>query len=298
MDDSGRVSRRALITGAAGAAVILGGGGALANHEINIHPSLRRIFGRCGSMPTLPPIGPYVMRTATFASTAMRREMPYAVALPDAREGSFPSRLPLVLALPGDGGAETDFAEDIGLPNYANQGGLQACFVSPGAVDSSYYHPRSNGTDMLSFLLDELVPYVERHYRVGGSRSRRAAYGVSMGGFGALLIAQQRPDLICAAAAGSPAVFPSYEAATTGHSHTFDSAADWQQYGVWQHTATMGQVPVRIDCGDADPFASTARQLLQRIPHAVGAISSGCHEHGFWRRHAAADVEFLKEFLT
>jgi hypothetical protein len=55
---------------------------------------------------------------------------------------------------------------------------------------------------------------------------------------------------------------------------------------------------VRIDCGDADPFAGTARELLKRIPHAIGGISSGCHEGGFWRRHAAQDIAFLKNQLS
>jgi S-formylglutathione hydrolase FrmB len=119
-----------------------------------------------------------------------------------------------------------------------------------------------------------------------------------MGGFGALLFAQQRPEVFCAAAAGSPAVFRTFHDAITGHPHTFDSEADWQRYGLWDHVDRMGDVPVRIDCGDADPFVDTARQLLRRIPNAVGGISSGCHEGGFWRRHAEADVQFLKNHLS
>jgi S-formylglutathione hydrolase FrmB len=151
---------------------------------------------------------------------------------------------------------------------------------------------------MLSFVLDELVPRVETDYSVGGSRGLRAIYGYSMGGYGALLIAQQRPDMLCAAAAASPAVFPSYEAAITGHPDTFDSAADWEQYGVWDHLDSMGQVPVRIDCGDADPFEKTARDLIDRIPGAVGHIGSGCHDIGFWRTAAPADLAFLKKHLS
>lgn len=104
--------------------------------------------------------------------------------------------------------------------------------------------------------------------------------------------------MFVAAAAASPAVFPSFHDAVTGHPHTFDSEADWQRYGVWNRLSSMGQVPVRIDCGDADPFAPTARQLLTRIPNATGAISSGCHDVAFWRRTAPAAFEFLKEFLV
>jgi S-formylglutathione hydrolase FrmB len=296
MGESGRLSRRTLLMGAAGTFAVLGGGGALAKHEIDTHPSLQKLFGECGSTPSLPRVGAYVVRSNTFPSKAMGREMPYAVAMPEM--GIRVRGLPLIIALPGDGGAETDFANDLGLPNYANAVGLVACFVSPGDVNSSYYHPRADGTDMLAFVVDELVPHVERTLSVGGSRQRRAAYGVSMGGFGALLIAQRYPHLVCAAAAGSPAVYRTYHDAITGHPHTFDSEADWQEWGVWDHLDTMGRVPVRIDCGDADPFAETARQLIDRIPGAIGRIGSGCHERGFWRRAAPGDLEFLKEFLT
>lgn len=296
MYDGGRVSRRTLLAGGAGAVAVLGGGAALADHEIYSHPGLRRFFGLCGSMPALPDKGTYALHTGSLQSTAMGRRMPYAFALPDAGVHSKP--LPLVIALPGDGGTETDFADDLGLPNYANQGGLQACFVSPGAVDSSYYHPRQDGTNMLAFVVDELVPMIERTEHVGGSRRNRAVYGVSMGGFGALLIAQRYPHLVCAAAAGSPAVFATYHDAITGHPHTFDSEADWQRWGLWNQLATMGGVPVRIDCGDADPFVTTARELLAKIPGAVGQIASGCHERGFWRRTAPDAVAFLKDHVS
>lgn len=299
--DAGGITRRTLLFGAAGAAVVLGGGGALAKHEVDTHPSLRRLFGECGSTPSLPDEGRYVVRSATVRSKAMGREMPYAYALPGGPSND--ERLPLVIALPGSGGGETDFAHDLGLPNYANQAGLDACFISPGDVDSSYYHPRSDGTDMLSYVVDELVPLIERQENVGGSRHNRAAYGVSMGGYGALLIAQRRPELICAAAAGSPAVFPTYDDATTGHSGTFDSPADWQEWGIWNQVGSMGNaskpaVPIRIDCGDADPFVATARQLIARIPGAVGEIGSGCHDHAFWRRTEPDVIPFLKNHLS
>jgi hypothetical protein len=60
----------------------------------------------------------------------------------------------------------------------------------------------------------------------------------------------------------------------------------------------MGKVAVRIDCGDNDPFASTARTLLTRIPEATGGIANGCHAKSFWRRQAATQLRFLASHLT
>jgi S-formylglutathione hydrolase FrmB len=222
-------------------------------------------------------------------------EMPWSIALPQDGDTT---GLPLVLALPGTDGTEHDVVDKLGLPGFATAAGLRACFVSVGDVDSSYYHPRADGTDFFSFIVDELIPMVEKRYGVGGQRTNRAVYGLSMGGFGALLIAQRRPDLVAAVVGSSPAVYPSYQDAITGHPGTFDSEADWQRWGVWEQTASMGGVPVRIDCGDADPFAPTARQLLVRIPHAVGGVSSGCHENSFWRRTAEVQLRFLAAHLS
>jgi S-formylglutathione hydrolase FrmB len=295
MKESGRVSRRTLLMGAAGTVAVLGGGDEPATTEIDTHPSLRqRLFG-CGSTPSLPPKGSYQTNILPVRSKAMGRVVPVAISLPD---GHFYD-LPLIVALPGEGAALYDVAYRIGLPNYANQAGMPACILSPGGVGSSYYHPRTDGTDMLAFVVDELVPYAEESLAyIGGSQAKRAIYGYSMGGFGALLIAQQRPDLFCAAVATSPAVFPSYDAAITGHPHTFDSQADWERYGVWEHLSQMGSVPIRIDCGNADPFAPTARRVLGSIKGAVGSIDDGCHDIGFWRRQAPREMAFLKAHLS
>jgi S-formylglutathione hydrolase FrmB len=293
--DAGRVSRRSLLIGGAGAAAVIAAGAGGLDIEIHRHPGLRkRIFG-CGTTPPIPPSS-YQLTTGTIRSVAMKTTIPWEVAMPPVAQRS--GTLSLVAVLPGAGGNQHEFVSGNGLPGYATAAHLTLCFVSPGDVGSSYYHPRSDGSDYLAFITDELIPTIEGRFGVGGSRAQRAAYGSSMGGFGALLLAQQRPDLICAAVGASPAVFPSYHAAITGHPHTFDSAADWERWGLWSHLNTLDQVPVRIDCGDADPFVATARELLHRIPDAVGGISSGCHNAGFWRRHAAAELTFLTRHLA
>jgi S-formylglutathione hydrolase FrmB len=142
-------------------------------------------------------------------------------------------------------------------------------------------------------MTDELILMIERRFAVGGSRTNRATYGLSMGGFGALLVAQKRPDLVCAAVGSSPAVFPSYDAAVTGHPNTFDSESDWQRWGLWDQTGSMGEVPVRVDCGNEDPFGPTASDLITRIRGAVGHVGNGCHDDAFWRSNATSQLQIL-----
>jgi S-formylglutathione hydrolase FrmB len=320
VSDGEGVSRRSLLIGAAGAAVVLGGGAGAFGYELDRHPGFRaRIFG-CGSTPRTPTSN-YTMTTGAYASHAMRADVPWEFAMPTkhvqprpagksangsrptkpsrpttpSRPGSLP---PLVVVLPGAGGQPRDLTTSVGLPGWATAAKLNVAFACPGGGASTYYHPRADGTNSLSWVTEEFIPMIERRFGVGGSRANRAMFGWSMGGFGSLLIAAQRPDLVCAAVGSSPAVFRSYHDAITGHPNTFDSEADWRKWGLWEHLDRLNGMPVRIDCGDADPFAATARELLRRIPNAAGEISSGCHLDSFWRTQATAQLHFLDQQFT
>ncbi len=73
--------------------------------------------------------------------------------------------------------------------------------------------PRYRGTflidspraEMESFLAEDLVPSLERDFPgAGGSRETRVAWGISMGGYGALKLALRHPELFGRAAALAP----------------------------------------------------------------------------------------------
>jgi S-formylglutathione hydrolase FrmB len=51
-----------------------------------------------------------------------------------------------------------------------------------------------------SYLCDEIVPFVDSHYRTADSRDHRAISGKSSGGFGAMITPMLRPDLFGALA--------------------------------------------------------------------------------------------------
>jgi S-formylglutathione hydrolase FrmB len=289
------VSRRGLLIGAAGAAVALAAGGGGLDYELHRDPSLRRRLFGCGATKAIPR-STYALTSGTMQSAAMGNAEPWLVALPpDHRPGE---PLALVLVLPGLNGGPTDLTTGAGLPGFATAARLRLAFACPGGAGSTYYHPRADGTNCFAWITEEFLPMVETRFGVGGARERRGVYGSSMGGFGALLIGLKRPDLVSAVAASSPAVFPSYHAAITGHPDTFDSPADWATWGFWEQAATMRDVAVWIDCGNADPFEPTARALLHRIPGAAGGISSGCHLASFWRQHATTQLHFLATHLT
>jgi S-formylglutathione hydrolase FrmB len=291
-DDEGAISRRTLLLGGLSAAVVAGGAGVYAERN---SPTVRRLLGGCGGTPAVPH-SDYTLTMGTLQSAAMQGSLSWVVALPPGHSPG--DGTPVVLCLPGLRGGPGSMTNAVGLPGFATASGVRLALATPDGGGTSYWHPRRDGRDPLGYLLDEFLPMVEQRFGVGGSKDKRGTLGWSMGGFGALLVAQQRPDLVSAAVGMSPAVFPSYDAARSGHSYTFDSAADWQRYGLWEHLGDLSGTAVRIDCGDGDPFAPTVRELLKRIPGVTGHIGSGCHDNAFWRRSAAAELRFLAARLT
>jgi S-formylglutathione hydrolase FrmB len=75
-----------------------------------------------------------------------------------------------------------------------------------------------------------------------------------MGGYGALLEAEQDPTTFTAVAAARPAIFQSYDEMRAGPGDAFDSAEDFAAHDVITGAGTLAITPVRVDCGTADPF--------------------------------------------
>ncbi len=71
----------------------------------------------------------------------------------------------------------------------------------------TFYINSADGTVRYSdFFLQEFIPYIESHYRIGRDRGSRAISGISMGGYGALRFAFSHPELFSAVSAQSAAL--------------------------------------------------------------------------------------------
>ena len=195
---------------------------------------------------------------------------------------------------PATAAARRDFIDRIGLPGSAiSEPVFAPCFVSRRRrrLDRTTTHALT-APDILRFILDEHDPFGrELPYHVGRSRANRAVYGFSMGGFGALLV---RPATTRVRRArwprASPAVFPSYEAAITGHpahlrlpSRLAAVGRLAEQTGVDGRTSRFGSTAATRTRSTLD--RSAAPRPDPRTPSAT--ISTGCHDIGFWRTQAA-----------
>lgn len=222
----------------------------------------------------------------------MRRDVGFAVAHEPVRN------LPVCYALPGRDGTALDLLNDL-LPFAAAAflSGKAAPFATV-AVDggNTYWHRRKSGEDRLAMLLDEFVPWFGAKHGCGPA----AIFGVSMGGYGALLSAQERPQLFSAVAVTSPAIWTGRAAQESAVPDAFDSAEDFAEHDVVRRARLLGGIPLRIACGRSDPFLPGARALAARLPprQVMLSVADGCHDDGFFRSAMTSQVAFIGRHLA
>jgi len=116
-------------------------------------------------------------------------------------------RYPVVYLLHGYGGRDDTFIKRLAtLPEAedrlaAAQGFSAAIVVMPDAFTlhkGSMYSSSPTTGDWERFIAEDLVAYVDSHYRTLVSRQSRGLAGHSMGGYGAIRIGMKRPDVFSA----------------------------------------------------------------------------------------------------
>jgi hypothetical protein len=117
-----------------------------------------------------------------------------------------------------------------------------------------------------------------------------------MGGYGALLLGGRlgsaRTAAICAV---SPALWLSPGAAAPG---AFDGADDFAANSVFGMPA-LASIPIRVDCGDSDPFYATTKQFIAQLPNPpTGGFSPGGHNAEFWSSQLPAELTWMAPLLT
>jgi S-formylglutathione hydrolase FrmB len=161
----------------------------------------------------------------------------------------------------------------------------------------AWWHPRSGPPpdDPLSMLLSDFPAVLAQHGLPSGTL---AVLGYSMGGYGAMLVAAQAPARFAAVVANSPALWRSYDEAHGANATAFDSAEQWRQWGD-PHTfvSNLRGVRLRVDCGEADPFAPALTRIQLPDPASLH-VAKGCHEYGFWRSVAPEQLKMIGEALA
>ena len=296
------VSRRALLGGGVASLglVAASGVGLIGSGLLPGESQVRRVLGVCDVSAPDPKSAAGELVSGTFGSTKRRAEVRYRIAYPPGARATDP--LPVCLVLHGLGGDERVIGPEIALPGYlADLVGAGAPPFVLAAADGGprFWHPRANGDDPLGMLTDEFLPLLAGRGLNAGAGQRIGLLGYSMGGYGALLFAEQYPTLVGACAVGGPAIWTSYERVHKDNPEAFDSAADWDRHNVLARGAMLAGVPVRIDIGHDDPFVGNIPALKASLPTGVEIETTpGCHDATFWRSSAPAALWFVSRAFT
>ncbi len=296
--------RRFLALGAGGAAAIVVVG-AVGIELVNrgLLPGkqqLDQLDGECSvslAPFTFSALGPTV--SGRFFSAARNRSVGYTIGYPPAHGPGEP--LPLVVMLHGFGGDHTDAlagmspAQAVALTS----GGRPIPPMALVTVDGGggYWNPHP-GDDPMAMLVNELIPML-RTTGLGQPPHKIGTMGTSMGGYGAILMAEKHPHLIDAVAAISPAVWTSYEEARSANAGAYSSPAHFADNDAVSHAGALAGIPVRVASGNGDPFHPGVEALARALPAgATVNFSPGCHNGSFFAQQEPPSLAFLAHHLS
>jgi predicted esterase len=298
------ISRRRLlkwIAGGVGTVAVVGATGLeLVNHGVLPGKQLLdRIDGAC-SVPATPlsfeTVGP--SETGRFYSEARRRSVGYTIAYPPAHQPG--DSLALIVMLHGYGNNHATSLFGM-APAQAVALRVDGAPLSPMAIvtvdgGNGYWNPHP-GDDPMSMVVHELIPFCQRK-GLGIAPHQIGLMGISMGGYGALAIAERYPGLASAVAAISPAVWTTYAQAHAANEGAFASKSTFVAGNVITHVDSLKGIPVRVASGVDDPFHSGVESLTSVLPsRSTVVFSTGCHTESFFLEQEPPSLAFLSLHL-
>ncbi len=252
---------------------------------------LDRRLGRCDVSRPEPPAEAGPLVTGRFDSVHRRTTVDYTIAYPPGHRAG--DRLGVCVLLHGAGWGQRGWFDAMRF--HRHLAGAVATGTPPFALAACdggrlFWHRRTHGEDPQAMVQTEFLPLLARR---GLITDRIAVLGCSMGGYGALLLAATEPGRCAAAVASSPAVWTSYPGGDA-----FDSAADFARHDLLAQAGQLRGMPVRVECGESDPFRPGVAALRDRLPAGAVRFEPGCHEPAFWEHLAPGQLAFVGTALA
>lgn len=270
-----RVTRRAVLLGGAGLGVLAGAG--VVTDVLPGGPALRRALGLTGPDGEVPDVPPAAAVTERVRSAARGRNV-HLVVMGPTGDG-----VPVCLALHGRGGSALSFLH-MSAPKF-----LTAAFRT-GVPPFTLVAVDGGDTYFVDGALRMLVTELPNWLAERNLSEPTAALGISMGAFGALRYARERP--LRGVAVAAPALFRSWQEAETRG--VFRDERHWAANEPLRHPP---RAPLGIWCGTEDPFVDAARDLAERTRARAG-IGPGAHEDGYFLRVLPDMLRFVGSRLS
>ncbi|MFD0870042.1 Endo-1,4-beta-xylanase Z precursor [Chlamydia abortus] len=261
----------------------------------------------------------------TFHSQALNRRLTFYVFLPPGYEQS-EKRYPVIYLLHGR------FDSEISWPYRGNAYATAERMMASGELTESiiimpsdggfstgtYYLDWHDGSgNFEQYFMNDLIPFIDSQYRTLTSRENRVICGLSMGGFGSLLLALRNPGQFGAAGSlsGALGMFPS--------SDRLDLAPDWEpdqlvrivgpldeEYARHHNLSFLaaralqqGPYPeIYFDCGTEDFLYQANLWLKDELTRLNYPFTyqefSGSHTWEYWSEHLEDVLKFMNAYLS
>lgn len=259
-----------------------------------------------------------VFDNLSMTSKILDSERKYAIYLPPDYESSERS-YPVLYLLHGAGDDQTgwvQFGEVLNITDKAIREGKATpmIIVMPDANTGKrgYFNNIKGDWRYEDFFFEELMPHVEKKYRIKGEKRYRAVAGLSMGGGGSFMYALHHPELFSSACPLSAATGPIKLEDTKGwlqwsgiSDYTpAEMEAYYQRHSALALIENMSADDVKsvrwfIDCGD-DDFLFEGNSLVhiamkkKEIPHEF-RIRDGAHNWTYWRESLPVVLGFVSQ---
>jgi len=256
------------------------------------------------SYPTSPDIKPFnwggtgIVHDRYFNSPILGRQMSYRIYLPPQYFTNPGQRFPVLYMLHGLSGSYQEWVDYGLLPNaddmiVANQ--IEPFIIVLPLGEQSYWINHSDGGPRWGdYMTTDVVDSVDSNYRTIANAQNRAIGGHSMGGFGALSLTFNNPDIFGIVA---------------GHSAVMRTKADaFYFFGDAAYYATidpitlakskdLSSLKIWLDVGKDDEDSLSRTQELQSILQQRGISATftvwpGTHGGEYWIAHCKDYINF------
>ncbi|MFG0319480.1 MAG: alpha/beta hydrolase [Planctomycetota bacterium JB042] len=251
-------------------------------------------------------------------SKALRKSVRCGVYLPPGYDASGDVRYPTLVFLHGMRGSERKWENrGVGerLDALIEKGVVDPMIVvCPNGENSMYVNWRNGKADWADFVRRDLVEWVDARYRTVADRSGRGLTGDSMGGYGALNIAFQHPDVFGSVSAHSAALYPVdpddlpewIKRMADRWGPVYGSPVDvdhWRgnnplHLAATQEAESLRSLSIYFDCGDRDRYGFDSSNVDldgilddRDVPHEFH-LRDGGHGREYFEAYVTKSLEF------
>jgi enterochelin esterase-like enzyme len=250
-------------------------------------------------------------------SKILKSDRKYAIYLPPDYETSGRS-YPVLYLLHGSGDDQTgwvQFGEVLNITDKAIKEGTATSMiiVMPDANTGrrGYFNDIKGDWNYEDFFFKELIPFMEKKYRIKSDKHYRAVAGLSMGGGGSFVYALHHPEMFSAACPLSASTgYLTLDDARTAINKNTPNLPDstitnfYNKYSVIPLLNAMPDAQKKavrwfMDVGD-DDFLFEGNGLVhnlmrkKEIPHEY-RVRDGAHNWTYWRASLPVVLEFVSQ---